>query len=358
MAFLKIPNVAIKGISACVPPIVEENKDIPFYTPEEAEKVIESTGVERKHIVGNSGITASDLCLKACEKLIEELGWERDSIDLICNVTQTSDYTNHPNVFVLHEKLGLKNDCMSLDLYHGCPGWVVGLSSAASLMSLGSMKRALLVVGDDITSVQYRQDRESRPLFGDAGTATALEFDEKAEPLFFQTGTNSQDGVALIHKKGGMREPHTLESYKQELGMLPGELSTEGVDDLMDGMSVFSFGISTPPKSIKQLCEHYGVNIEDVDKLVLHQANLFMVKKIAKKLKFLDEKVPSCLKNYGNTTNSSIPLVIVTQCSKDYSTNKLKSLACGFGTGLSWGSVYFETENIKCPEIITYSKDV
>ena len=353
MAFLSIPNVAIRGISACVPSKVEENRDIPFYSAEEVEKVIESTGVERKHIVSD-GITASDLCLKACEKLIEDLGWERDSIDLICNVTQTSDYTNHPNVFVLHEKLGLKNDCMSLDLYHGCPGWVIGLSSAAALVSLGSIKRALLVDGDNITSVQYGQDRESRPLFGDAGTATALEFDEKAFPFFFQTGTNSVDGGALIHKKGGMRNPHTLDSYKQELGMLSGELSTEGVDDLMDGMSVFSFGISTPPKSVKQLCEHYDINIDDVDKLVLHQANLFMVKKIAKKLKIDGDKVPSCLKDYGNTTSTSIPLTIVTQCASDYTTKKQKTLACGFGTGLAWASVYFETEKIVCPPILIF----
>ena len=353
MAFLKIPNVVIKGISACVPPKVEENKDIPFYTPEEAEKVIESTGVERKHIVSD-GITASDLCLKACEKLISDLGWEKDSIDLICNVTQTSDYTNHPNVFVLHEKLGLKKDCMSVDLYHGCPGWVVGLSTAASLLSHGSIKRALLVDGDNITSVQYRQDRESRPLFGDAGSATALEYVEGAEPIFFQTGTNSEDGVALIHQKGGARLPHTLDSYKTELGMLSGEIGTEGVEDLMDGMSVFSFGITTPPKSIKQLCENYGIELNNVDNIVLHQANLFMVNKIAKKLKVDMSKVPSCLKDYGNTTSTSIPLTIVTQCNKEYSSKKLSTIGCGFGTGLAWASVYFETENIVCPDIITY----
>lgn len=352
MAYLKIENVAIKGISACVPPKVEENRDIPFYTPEEAEKVIESTGVERKHIVADSGITASDLCLKASEKLLDDLGWARDSIDLICNVTQTSDYTNHPNVFVLHEKLGLKNDCMSLDLYHGCPGWVIGLSTVASLVSQGYLKRALLLDGDNITSVQYGQDRESRPLFGDAGTATALEFEENATPLYFQTGTNSEDGVALIHRTGGMRQPHTVESYKQELGMLSGELSTEGVDDLMDGMSVFSFGISTPPKSLKQLCEHFDINIDNVDKLVLHQANMFMVKKIAKKLKMKDEKVPSCLKDYGNTTSTSIPLTIVTQCKEDYSSMKQRTLACAFGTGLAWASVYFESDKIVCPSVI------
>lgn len=354
MAFLKIPNVAIKGISACVPPMVEENRDIPFYTPEEANKVIESTGVERKHIVGDSGITASDLCFKACDNLINDLGWERDSIDLICNVTQTSDYTNHPNAFVLHEKLGLKNDCMTLDLYHGCPGWVIGLSSAAALVSLGSIKRALLLVGDNITSVQPKLDRESRPLFGDAGSATALEFDEHAKPLFFETGSNSKDGVSLIVHKGGMRAPHTIESYKQWLQVLDGTINPEGVADQMDGMSVFSFGITTPPKSIKRLCEQYGIDLSDVDKLLLHQANKFMINKIAKKLKVESEKVPTCLKDYGNTTNSSIPLTIVTQCHHEYASHDMKTVGCGFGTGLAWGSVYFETKQIVCPEVIIF----
>lgn len=351
MAFLSIPNVAIKGMSACVPSCIEENKDVPLYTPEEAEKVIETTGVERKHIVTDSQ-TASDLCFRACEELLEKLSWERDSIDLICNVTQTSDYINHPNVFVLHEKLGLKNDCMSLDLYHGCPGWVVGLSTVVSLMSHGSIKRALLLDGDNISSLQYGQDREGRPLFGDCGTATALEYDESASPMYFQTGTNSKDGEALIRKKGGFRQPYTLDEYQQEMGMRSGELSTDGIEDLMDGMSVFSFGISTPPKSIKQLCDNYGLSLDKIDKLVLHQANKFMVQKIAKKLKVELDRVPFSLRDYGNTTSASIPLTIVSQCANEYSTRHMKTLACGFGTGLSWASVYFETSGVVCPEVV------
>lgn len=351
MAFLSIPNVAIKGMSACVPSCVEENKDVPFYTPEEAEKVIETTGVERKHVV-NDGITASDLCLRASERLLDELEWDRDSIDLICNVTQTSDYINHPNVFVLHDKLGLKKDCMSLDLYHGCPGWVVGLSTVASLMSHGSIKRALLLDGDNITSIQYAQDREGRPLFGDCGTATTLEFEESASPMFFQTGTNSKDGEALIRKRGGFRQPYTLDEYRQEIGMRNGELTTEGVDDLMDGMNVFSFGISTPPKSVKKLCEHYQIDLATIDKVVLHQANKFMVQTIAKKLKVGSDRVPLSLRDYGNTTSASIPLTIVSQCAQEYADHSLKTVACGFGTGLSWASVYFETSGIACPEVI------
>lgn len=353
MAFLSIPNVAIRGISACVPPKVEENRDIPFYTAEEAEKVIEATGVERKHIVDN-GITASDLCYKACKELLDKLGWETDSIDLICNVTQTSDYINHPNVFVLHEKLGLKNDCMSIDMFHGCPGWVIGLSSVASLVSLGTIKRALLLDGDCISRIQYAYDHESRPLFGDCGTATAVEFDENASPLLFQTGTNSVDGKALIREVGAFRKPFTIDSFIDEQDKLSGKRQVSEAEQLMDGMSVFSFGITTPPKSMKQLCERFGKDLLGIDKVIIHQANQFMVNKIAKKLKVDMERVPSSLREYGNTTSATIPLTIVSQCGKEYEQKKLSTIACGFGTGLSWATVYFESENLVCPEVIIY----
>lgn len=354
MALLNIPHISIRGMSACVPPKIEETKDIKFYTADEAAKVIEKTGVERKHIVADSGITASDLCFKAADRLISELGWERDSIDLLCNVTQTSDYITHPNVFVLHDKLGLKKECMSLDLYHGCPGWAVGLMTASSLLSHGAIKRCILLDGDTSSAMQYAMDHESRPLFGDCGTATALEFDESATELCFETGTRSSEGKALIRRRGGYREPYTMETLQKHLAMLKGDLSTEGQDDLMDGMSVFSFGISAPPKSIKTLCEQNNIDIEKIDKLVLHQANRFMLEKIAKKLRIDLEKVPMSLHEYGNCTSACIPLTIVSQCAEEYSTRSMKTIACGFGTGLAWASVYMQTDKLVIPEIMVY----
>jgi 3-oxoacyl-[acyl-carrier-protein] synthase-3 len=353
MAFLTIPKVSIKGISACVPPKVEENRDIPFYTPEEAEKVIESTGIERRHVVSD-GITASDLCLKAGEKLISELGWEKDTIDAIGYVTQMPDYINHPTGFVIHEKLGLSQECLVLDIFHGCPGWVIGLSAITSMMSLGSLKRVIMFDGDISTAWNYANDRESKPLFGDCGTAVALEYDESATPLYFHIGTKSADGWSLVRKLGGARNPHTIDSYAQELKMRSGELEVGGNVDTMDGMNVFSFGISTPPKSIKKLCEYSNLNLEDIDKLVIHQANLLIVEKIAKKLKVDLAKTPTSLKNYGNTTSASIPLTICSECHDEYSKGKLSTIACGFGVGLSWGSVYFCTDKIVCPNVIVY----
>ncbi len=353
MAFLTIPNVSIKGISACVPPKVEENRDIPFYTPEEAEKVIETTGIERRHVV-TDGITASDLCLKAGEKLIADLGWEKDTIDAIGYVTQMPDYINHPTGFVIHEKMGLSQECLVLDIFHGCPGWVVALSAITSMMSRGDLKRVIMFDGDISTAWNYAKDRESKPLFGDCGTAVALEYDEKATPLYFHIGTKSTDGWSLVRQYGGAKNPHTAESWADELKMRSGELEVSGNADTMDGLSVFSFGITVPPKSIKKLCEYANVNLEDINKLVIHQANLMMVDKIAKKLKVDKAKTPTSLRNYGNTTSASIPLTICSECHNDYSTGIIKSIACAFGVGLSWGSVYFCTDNIVCPDVIIY----
>ena len=241
MAFIKVEKCAIRGISGCVPSQVEENIDLPFYSSkEEAEQVIAATGIERRH-VSPKDITASDLCLKAAEKLIQELGWEKDTIDLLTFCTQTPDYLNHPNSFVVHEKLGLKESTMCLDFFHGCPGWVVSLSSVSQLVGGGNIKRAILLDGDTVSKVQNKNNREERPLFGDAGTATALEYDESASPIYFNIGTKSEDGVAIASLDGGYRNPFTIESLTKRLKAIEGTLPMEEVTSKMDSMDAFSF---------------------------------------------------------------------------------------------------------------------
>ena len=354
MAFLKVSKVAIKGISLCVPPKIEENRDLPFYsTKEEADQVIIATGIERRH-VATRDITVSDLCFKAAAKLIEDLGWEKESIDLIALVTQNADFVNHPTSFIVHEKLGLPESTMCIDFHHGCPGWVVGLSSICSMMSNGYIKRALLLDGDTVSKDQDASNREERPLFGDAGTATALEYNENASPMLFNIGTKSDEGMALARLHGGYRNPYTLETLKNELDRLSGHLDQDKVDSKMDSMDVFSFAITKVPKAMKKLCSEFNIKLEDVDQLVLHQANKLIIETIAKRMKMPMEKVPLGLKNYGNTTSASIPLAIVADRTDAYQTSHQRSLVCGFGTGLAWGAAYFETEKLVIPEVVIY----
>lgn len=353
MAFLKVDHVAIRGISACVPPKVEENKDLPFYAPGEAEQVMAATGIERRHIA-TPDITVSDLCLKAAEQLIADLGWEKDSIDLLALVTQNPDYVNHPTSFVVHEQLGLPETTMCLDFYHGCPGWVAGLSSVASMVSAQGLHRVLFLDGDTVSKDQNAANREERPLFGDAATATALEYEAGAPSMFFNIGTKSDDGKALARQQGGYRNPYTLETLQKELDRLAGKLTKEEESDAMDAMDVFSFAITKVPKALKKLCSQFEIDVDRIDHLVLHQANKLIVEAIAKRMKMPMEKVPVGLKNYGNTTSASIPLAIVSECGEAYRTNQQRSLVCGFGTGLAWGAAYFETQNLVIPPVITY----
>lgn len=351
MAFLKVENVAIRGISGCVPMNVEENKDLPFYASGEAEHVIQAIGIERRH-VALSGMTASDLCVAAAKKLINELGWGTESIDLLAFCTQNPDYINHPTSFVAHDKLGLSENTMCIDYYHGCPGWVFSLCSISSMMSSGYIKRAILLDGDTVSKDQDASNREERPLFGDAGTATALEFDESAKPMFFNTGTKSEDGKALIHEHGGYRKPFTIETLKVDLARKAGTLDPDKVETKMDSMDVFSFAITKVPKAIKHLCQEFDIDIESIDKLVLHQANKMIVETIAKRLKVPMDKVPIGLRNYGNTTSASIPMAMITECKSELERDAKSIIACGFGTGLSWGAVKFNTSRIKVLDII------
>lgn len=351
MSFLRYGNVSIRGISACVPKNVEENNVLPFYAPGEAEQVMAAIGIERRHVV-KAGVTASDLCYEAADKLIDELGWERDSIDVLAFVTQCPDYVNLPNSFVVHDKLGLPETTVCLDYYHGCPGWLIGLSSIVAMVSVGGAKRVLLLDGDTCSKMQYANDREEKPLFGDAGTATAIEFDENAPSMFFNIGTKSEDAKTLTKLVGGYRNPWSVESLQHELDMRAGTDSNFAATGKMDGMDVFSFAITKAPKSLKKLCAQCDINIEDVDNLILHQANKMIVETIAKRMKMSMDKVPTSLRNYGNTTSASIPLTLVTERSKKMASAKQRNLACTFGTGLAYGAVYFETNKIIVPEIL------
>lgn len=352
MAFSKTEGVAIRGLSACVPRNFEENVNLPFYkNKEDAELVVSATGIERRHIAPPH-MTASDLCFSAAEKLIDKLGWEKESIDLIAFCTQNPDYLNHPNSFVVHEKMGLSPETMCLDFYHGCPGWVTSLCSVSKLINGSSIKRAILLDGDTVSKDQDSMNREERPLFGDAGTAVALEADSFAKPMFFYFGTNSEGGKSLARVDGGYRNPYTVETLQRELDRLAGRLPPEQIVSKMDSMDVFSFAITKIPKALKRLCAEFAIDVNDIDKLVLHQANKLIVETIAKKMKVPMDKVPLGLQNYGNTTSASVPLAFVAGCKQELISGVLRNLVCGFGTGLAWGAAYFETEKIVCPDVV------
>ncbi len=350
MAYLTIKNVVIKGFSACVPKTIEENIDSPiFKSPAEAEKFISSTGVERRRIASND-TTTSDLCIIAAERLIENLQWEKSEIDCIIFVTQTPDYILPATSCVIQNKLQLSEECYALDISLGCSGWVYGLSIIANLLATGIMKKGLLLVGDTTLKSTSPYDKSAWPLFGDAGTATALEFENNEQELDFHFACDGSGFDAIIIPEGGFRKMFSQDSLKYQ--QFEEGISRNGLQTILNGMDVFSFGISKAPESINKLLKKFQIDLERIDLFTFHQANLLMNEKIRKKLKLPSEKVLYSLKDFGNTSSATIPLTLITQAKKELETKHLNHIACGFGVGLSWGSVYFETDKIVVSDLV------
>lgn len=353
MSQLTINNVRIAGMSACVPATVEDNRTLPIYKDEsEALKVIASTGIERHHKV-DDGVTASDLSVKAVEGLLQQLGWESQDVDCFAYVCTSRDYIAPQTSCVLQDRLNLRSDCCVFDLPFGCSGWVYGMSIVASMMSHGTLKRAILVAAETNTQNRNPRDTTVRPLFGDAATATALEFDlEKSRPMNFMFGVDGAGFDAVWAPYGGMRNPVTPEALVEK-EVSPG-VFRRGVDMIVNGMDVFGFAIKQPPRSIKELIETFNIDVETVDLLLLHQANKFIDEKIRKAIKIPAEKTPYCLEEYGNVTSASIPLTMVSRCRERLSAGMNHCIACGFGVGLAWASMEFYAGDVKVTEVIDY----
>lgn len=342
MAFLEFKNIRIAGISAGVPKKIINNLELKNLSKDyDAAAFVELTGVKERRV---DDYTTSDLCLVAAEQIIKDLNWDKSEIEAVIFVSQTRDYQIPATSCILQDKLGLSKECYAIDVEMGCSGWVYGLSTISSLMSTGGIKKALLMAGD-----AKRSFEADEPLFGYAGTVTALEYKEGSNGFKFHFGTDGSGYEAIIVPDGGSRNQTTPASFKEEEieGRMYNRLQVR-----MKGMNVFSFGISTAPKSVKKLADKFGFDYLSYDYYVFHQANMKMNNMIMKKLKLDVEKVPSCMYKFGNTSSASIPITIVTQLKGKFENKPTKFICCGFGVGLSWGTVAFETNNIVISDLV------
>ena len=338
MAFLEFKNVRIAGISAGVPKknLSNLNPDTndgisSEYSPED---FVKTTGVEERRV--SDTLCASDLGVAAAEKLIADLGWTKEEILAVVFVSQSADYILPATSCIIQDRLGLSKECYALDGTLGCSGWVYGLTQVAGILSAGNIKKALLFVGEGRKRVEGKRD----PLFGQGTAVTALEYCDGAEGIKCHLCTDGSGYDAIITPDGGSRNRISTKSFDTyEFDGKP----YHRLQTRMNGMDVFSFGISQAPKSVKKLAENYGFDYQEADYFVFHQANMKMNNMIAKKLKLDAAKVPSSMRYYGNTNGASIPVTIVTQL-QERSKQVTKYICCGFGVGLSWGTIAFTTD--------------
>lgn len=341
--FFNFKNLKISGIAVGVPKNIVKSEDLNLSADYDAAAFIETTGIRERRY--SNDFTTSDLCYAAAERLIADLGWEKSDIDILVFVSQNADYILPATACILQDRLGLKKECYAEDIALGCSGWVYGLSTIAGLMSGGDAKKALLLAGDAKRRAEYELDT----LMGFSGTATAIEYEVGAEGFKFHIGTDGSGYQSIIIPDGGARNMTTEKSFIKEdvNGNMINRLTPR-----MDGMDVFSFAITVPPKSIKMLAEKYGFDYHEADYFVFHQGNVIMLNKIIKKLKVDPEKMPLSLPYFGNTSSASIPITIATQLKGKIEHKHTKFIGCGFGVGLSWGTVAFETENIVISDLV------
>lgn len=352
MARWTIKNIRLAGVSACVPQNVVKTADLGILNEEEAHTFDVTVGIKERRL-GPDTLCASDMCQVAAEKLLDEINWSRNSIDVLIFESVTGDfYPTPPTSCLLQDRLGLQESCFCLDIPMGCCGTLYAINVAGNLLSSGNVRRALLLIGDTALRMGSMKDKSRVPLFGDAGSAIALEFAPSAEDIVIDFHTMGNGYKALMTPHGGFRHPIDETSLAYE--DFGNGIIRRKRDTLIEGMDVFTFAISRPPKSIEQFITDYQLDKEnDIDYYLIHQANKMIVDRIVKKLKLPIEKVPYDLEEFGNLGGASIPSLIVTRLREELRQDKPHRLLCSsFGLGLSWGTMMLNAQNVIIPELI------
>lgn len=349
MATITFHGVGIKALSACVPPRIVYNKDLGYLIPEEEiEKTINNIGIEQRRIADDD-VTASDLCFKAAQQLMADNEIDPSTIDVLLFMSQTPDYRIPATSCLLQDRLGLSKETLCFDISLGCSGYLFALSTAFAYASMQGVNRVLLLDGETFSKIVNRRDKVDWPLYGDAGTATLVEKGDFGDSTFILNTDGSGKDVLKIH--AGMRNPITADSCV-EREREEGNIRTD-LEVFMDGMDVFNFAISKVPRSIKSLLQFTEKSVDDVDYLVFHQANRFMMDFFVKKLKISPEKVPYCIHKYGNTSSASVPLTISSELVGALDGDKTVVLSA-FGAGLSWGAALMQMHDCKVSPVIEY----
>lgn len=345
MAYWNIKNVALRGVTGTVPNNPVKSSDLPYFTKEEADTFDATVGIKNRYIASED-ICASDLCQDAGERLLAGLGWEKESVDVMLFASVTGDYKTPPTSAILQDRMGLPSTTFVLDVPMGCCGCMYCINVAGNMLSAGTAKRALILVGDTAMRMGNPRDKSRGPLFGDSGTALALEYDPTASDIIIDFNTMGSGYQALMTPHGGYRHPVTKESFIEE--DFGNGIIRAPKDALINGMDVFSFAITKPPISVKKMLEEQGLDKDnDVDYYLIHQANKLIVDRLVKKLKLSAEKVPYNLQEFGNLGGASILMLMTSEIADDLSTKPLTILCSSFGLGLTWGTMVLRTNKMK-----------
>jgi 3-oxoacyl-[acyl-carrier-protein] synthase-3 len=342
MPRLTLDNVRFRGLVSCVPKTIVSNLDCPESKRSERERLVRNIGILNRRIC-YPWQCFSDLAFTAAERLLGEIGWQREDVDALIVVTQSPDYLIPATAIILQDRLKLRHSTIAYDINLGCSGYPFGLYTVGSMLATGGIRKALLLVGDKCATL-------TDPLFSDCGTATALEHDPSAPRMWFDMNSDGSGYRAIMLPVGGHRNPTNFHHFipkRDEDGNV-----RRDVDLVLDGTAVLNFSTQRIPPAIRELCDFAGTSLDDIDFVLLHQANRMINETIRKKLGLPADKVPSTLYDFGNTSSGSIPVTMTARVREAFSQDRRRALMSGFGIGLSWGSCIVDIDHAAMPDLI------
>ena len=322
MSRSSIEGFRVAGVATCVPSRSVSNLDASLgFDPEEVRKVIAMAGVQQRRVV-DEGVTSADLCFEAAERLLKALDWKRESVTGLIFVTQSPDYFLPSTSCILHQWLGLGDECAAFDMGLGCSGYPYGLYLAATMLRAGGQQRILMLHGETLSRFVSPDDQATKLLFGDAGSATALELASTGSGHFC-LHTDGSGHAGLIIRGGAFRDRHPADARDLSLRM--------------DGAGVFNFTIKRVPALIQEALELSGFSVDQIDSFLFHQSNRFIMKHLMKKAGLPQERVPMTIEDMGNCGGPSVA-VTMTRMLPPVRERDLTVMLLGYGVGLSWGA--------------------
>lgn len=327
----------IHSISYYLPQNCLTNEKIASDFPEwSIEKISSKTGIINRHISSDDEY-ASDMGVKAAEKLFSENNIDRNSVDFILFCTQSPDYFLPTTACLIQDRLNLKKSIGALDFNLGCSGYVYGLSLAKGLIIGGMAKNILLITSETYSKFIHNKDKSNKTIFGDAAAATLItsEFG-KFEIGDFDFGTDGSGGENLIVKRGGIKYPN-LVSASEEIIDEFGNTHLEN-NLYMNGTEIFNFTNETVPISLENLLKKAKLDFNEIDLFVFHQANQYVLNHLRKKLNIPESKFAIEMGDIGNTVSSTIPIALKNWVDKNSLHSIQNIILMGFGVGYSWAS--------------------
>ncbi len=347
-------HVKITGIKTIVPEnYIDIDDELEYFdnNPKKLARAKKMVGYGRRYYVDDN-VTALDLAEVAANQLLGELNVNREEIDMVVFLSQSHDYTSPATACIAHGRLGLSKNCGAMDFALGCSGYAYSLWNVYCMIESRAVRKVLLLSGDTPTKTTDSANRSSAQVFGDSSSATLLEYSDEESPAYFSLGTDGTGWDVLISPASGRRlalRPDICGKIIEDSSGNKWSLE----QGFMRGVDVFNFSRDVASKNILDTLDYAGLTKEDISLFCLHQANKQIIEAVTKVAGLPPEKTPSkTFSNFANNACNALPIALTDNLTSDIKGN---ILLCGFGVGLSWGSVVLNANSIHNAGISFYS---